>query len=168
MTRKIDGTSNETVEIRLHRCESWWRKSRKAAASDPPDLDAQFVFLWVAFNALYGRSSPPPRWLSHPCGPLRAVKSFALESGQIMCSRQPVLVLLTALVCAASIPFTAGRAGRRASTLLMCAVASGSWGSPGLNGRLCPARAPRTGDRVPRALMLPSVQQRAVHALGAR
>jgi hypothetical protein len=33
--------------------ESWLRKSRKAGKNN--DLDAQFVFLWIAFNALYGR-----------------------------------------------------------------------------------------------------------------
>jgi hypothetical protein len=30
------------------------QKSRKAGNGTPPDLDAQFVFLWIAFNALYG------------------------------------------------------------------------------------------------------------------
>lgn len=48
---------NDAIEIRLHRARSWFRKARKAA--DNADLDAQFVFLWIAFNALYGT----PRYL---------------------------------------------------------------------------------------------------------
>jgi len=43
---------SEVVEIRLRRARSWLRKARKAAENS--DLDAQFVFLWIAFNALYG------------------------------------------------------------------------------------------------------------------
>lgn len=45
----------EAVELRLYRARSWLRKSRKAGSSTPPDLDAQFIFLWIAFNALYGK-----------------------------------------------------------------------------------------------------------------
>ncbi len=43
---------NEALEIRLRRSQSWVRKSRKAGKND--DFDSQFVFLWIAFNALYG------------------------------------------------------------------------------------------------------------------
>src|SRR5262249_46571787 len=45
---------SEAVGLRVHRSRSWLRKARKA-----DDLDSQFVFLWIAFNALYGR----PRYL---------------------------------------------------------------------------------------------------------
>lgn len=55
MTRPPEETLSEAVEIRLRRSESWLRKSKKAGNSEPPDLDAQFVFLWIAFNALYGQ-----------------------------------------------------------------------------------------------------------------
>ncbi len=44
----------EAVDLRLNRARSWLHKSRKAGSSVPPDLDAQFIFLWIAFNALYG------------------------------------------------------------------------------------------------------------------
>ena len=43
---------SEAIETRLLRARSWLRKARKAAEN--ADLDAQFVFLWIAFNALYG------------------------------------------------------------------------------------------------------------------
>jgi len=52
---QLDEAPSEAVQIRLHRSESWLRKSKKAGSSTPPDLDAQFVFLWIAFNALYGK-----------------------------------------------------------------------------------------------------------------
>ena len=42
--------TSEAVEIRLRRSQSWLRKARKAT-----DPDSQFIFLWIAFNALYGR-----------------------------------------------------------------------------------------------------------------
>ena len=45
----------EAVALRLYRARSWLRKSRKAGSTTPPDLDAQFIFLWIAFNALYGK-----------------------------------------------------------------------------------------------------------------
>jgi hypothetical protein len=51
--RERDVILSEAVQIRLHRGESWLRKSRAARAAK--DLDAQFIFLWIAFNALYGR-----------------------------------------------------------------------------------------------------------------
>jgi hypothetical protein len=48
-----DGAASEALAIRIHRSQSWLRKSRKAGKNN--DLDAQFVFLWIAFNALYGK-----------------------------------------------------------------------------------------------------------------
>jgi hypothetical protein len=42
----------EAIAIRLHRARSWVRKADQAG--DGHDLDAQFIFLWIAFNALYG------------------------------------------------------------------------------------------------------------------
>lgn len=54
----------DAVKLRLKRARSWLGKSRKAGSSMPPDLDAQFIFLWIAFNALYGnrrrRDNAPP------------------------------------------------------------------------------------------------------------
>lgn len=43
---------SEAIEIRLRRARSWLRKARNAAKNG--DLDSQFIFLWIAFNALYG------------------------------------------------------------------------------------------------------------------
>jgi hypothetical protein len=51
---------NEAVEIRLRRARSWLRKAKKAANSS--DADSEFIFLWIAFNALYGT----PRYLRDP------------------------------------------------------------------------------------------------------
>lgn len=42
----------EAAQIRLHRARSWLRKAGRAHMSG--DADAQFMFLWIAFNALYG------------------------------------------------------------------------------------------------------------------
>jgi len=41
----------EPSRIRLHRAISWLARAEYEAA----DLDAQFIFLWVAFNAAYAR-----------------------------------------------------------------------------------------------------------------
>lgn len=43
---------SEAIDIRLKRARSWFRKATGAAVHH--DIDAQFIFLWVAFNALYG------------------------------------------------------------------------------------------------------------------
>ena len=44
---------SEAIEIRLRRGRSWLHKARRAGVAG--DLDSQFVFLWIAFNALYGQ-----------------------------------------------------------------------------------------------------------------
>jgi len=41
----------ESSKVRLHRAVSWLRR----AEQERDDLDAQFIFLWVAFNAAYAR-----------------------------------------------------------------------------------------------------------------
>lgn len=46
--------AQEAVDIRVHRSRSWLRKASKAT-----DLNSQFIFLWIALNALYGT----PRYL---------------------------------------------------------------------------------------------------------
>jgi hypothetical protein len=43
---------SEAINIRLQRARSWVRKAGGAALHH--DIDAQFIFLWIAFNALYG------------------------------------------------------------------------------------------------------------------
>ncbi|MBM4439842.1 MAG: hypothetical protein FJ027_05455 [Candidatus Rokubacteria bacterium] len=53
----------EAVTIRLHRARSWRRKA--ARAQDAKDLDGEFIFLWIAFNALYGT----PRYHSRGSDP---------------------------------------------------------------------------------------------------
>ena len=58
MTAPPEERLSEAVETRVHRSQSWLRKARNAknvGTDKPPDLDAQFVFLWIAFNALYGQ-----------------------------------------------------------------------------------------------------------------
>ena len=41
--------------VRCYRCTSWFKKAADCIKSDPGDLDAAFVFYWIAFNALYGQ-----------------------------------------------------------------------------------------------------------------
>lgn len=41
--------------VRCYRCTSWFKKAADCIKSDPDDLDAAFVFYWIAFNALYGQ-----------------------------------------------------------------------------------------------------------------
>ena len=41
--------------VRCYRCTSWFKKATDCIKSDPDDLDAAFVFYWIAFNALYGQ-----------------------------------------------------------------------------------------------------------------
>ena len=43
---------SEAVQIRVHRARSWLRKAGQAGKNG--DLDSQFMFLWISFNALYG------------------------------------------------------------------------------------------------------------------
>lgn len=42
------------VDIRVHRALSWWHAAELAEASDE-----KFIFLWIAFNAVYGREFDP-------------------------------------------------------------------------------------------------------------
>jgi len=41
----------ESSRVRLHRAISWLRRAEQEA----DDLDAQFIFLWIAFNAAYAK-----------------------------------------------------------------------------------------------------------------
>lgn len=43
---------DEAIDIRLRHARSWLRKASGTASVH--DIDAQFIFLWIAFNALYG------------------------------------------------------------------------------------------------------------------
>ena len=49
------------IAIRCFRYESWMRKARDIS---PSDIDARFIFLWIAFNALYGQ----PKYLKREPG----------------------------------------------------------------------------------------------------
>lgn len=42
---------SESSRVRLHRAISWLKR----AEAEPDDFDAQFVFLWIAFNAAYAK-----------------------------------------------------------------------------------------------------------------
>lgn len=42
------------VEGRLYRAESWIE--RATSGCRPEDFDARFIYLWIAFNALYGQA----------------------------------------------------------------------------------------------------------------
>lgn len=48
-------SQNQGYVDRLQRSYSWLRKSRRVGAeNDRPDHEARFIYLWIAFNALYG------------------------------------------------------------------------------------------------------------------
>ena len=49
---------NEAIDIRVRRAISWREKADLARSHR--DIDAEFIFLWISFNALYGT----PRYLS--------------------------------------------------------------------------------------------------------
>jgi hypothetical protein len=43
------------LTIRCYRSSSWIKKANECIEHDQLDLDAAFIFYWVAFNALYGQ-----------------------------------------------------------------------------------------------------------------
>ena len=49
------------IDSRCYRAESWMNK---LLDSNGEDLDAKFIFCWIAFNALYGQ----PKYLPHRKG----------------------------------------------------------------------------------------------------
>jgi hypothetical protein len=49
--RQADPAMPESTRIRVHRAISWLAR----AQAEPEDPDAQFLFLWIAFNAAYAR-----------------------------------------------------------------------------------------------------------------
>ena len=48
-----DQFADKEFGIRVHRAISWIRRAEQEA----DDPDAQFIFLWIGFNSLYGRKS---------------------------------------------------------------------------------------------------------------
>lgn len=51
-------TKRTPIDSRCFRAESWMDKAEN---SNEEDLDAKFIFCWIAFNALYGQ----PKYLPH-------------------------------------------------------------------------------------------------------
>lgn len=49
------------THIRLHRCFSWMAASQPAADAPPVGDDEAMIYLWIAFNALYGQWDPQLR-----------------------------------------------------------------------------------------------------------
>ena len=47
--REIRDTLSDSISLRIHRSLSWLQRSEK----DNEDKDAQFIFLWIAFNSAY-------------------------------------------------------------------------------------------------------------------
>lgn len=43
------------MTIRCYRSNSWIKKANECVKRDPLDIDAAFIFYWVAFNSLYGQ-----------------------------------------------------------------------------------------------------------------
>ena len=52
--REIRDSFPESLSLRTHRALSWLCRAEK----DDEDLDARFLFLWVAFNAAYANEIP--------------------------------------------------------------------------------------------------------------
>jgi len=52
--REIRDSFPESLSLRTHRALSWLCRAEK----DDEDLDARFLFLWVAFNAAYSNEIP--------------------------------------------------------------------------------------------------------------
>lgn len=51
LTKDAEGQHVKASQVRLHRAISWLAR----AEAESGDLDAQFVFLWISFNAAYAR-----------------------------------------------------------------------------------------------------------------
>lgn len=49
--KALEDQHQKPALVRLHRAISWLARSE----SDPDDLDAQFIFLWITFNAAYAQ-----------------------------------------------------------------------------------------------------------------
>ena len=49
--KQVAEQHTEPSRVRLHRAISWLGRAEK----EPEDWDAQFIFLWIAFNAAYAR-----------------------------------------------------------------------------------------------------------------
>jgi hypothetical protein len=52
--RQIREGAGENWKIRVHRSISWFRHAREFGEG----TEARFLFLWIAFNSLYGRWDP--------------------------------------------------------------------------------------------------------------
>lgn len=52
--RRLRDSFPEPVSLRTHRALSWLQRAELATG----DLDARFIFLWIAFNAAYAREIP--------------------------------------------------------------------------------------------------------------
>ncbi len=50
--RLIRDSLPENLALRVHRALSWLKKSEQC-----DDLDSQFIFLWVSFNAAYAQDT---------------------------------------------------------------------------------------------------------------
>ncbi|KGJ92088.1 HEPN domain-containing protein [Thalassotalea sp. ND16A] len=49
--REIRGGFNESLGLRVHRALSWLNRSEQSEN----DVDSQFIFLWISFNAAYSQ-----------------------------------------------------------------------------------------------------------------
>lgn len=54
-TGRPSTNSHDQINLRLVRALSWLERAEQETRKDPPDADAAFMFLWIAFDAL---SSP--------------------------------------------------------------------------------------------------------------
>lgn len=55
--REVREQHPKSLSLRLHRALSWLQRAEIEAKQDRQDLDATFIFYWIAFNAAYAEES---------------------------------------------------------------------------------------------------------------
>ena len=76
--RKLRDALPGAVSIRVHRALSWVK-----AANESGQLDTKFIFLWIAFNAIYAREMDPAEDFSEKglfCSFLKRLESLDADS----------------------------------------------------------------------------------------
>ena len=69
------------LTIRIHRACSWLGRAQVVARDSSLDgLDDQLIFLWIAFNALYGQWD---KETNHPARDIQGVRSFITRATEL-------------------------------------------------------------------------------------
>jgi hypothetical protein len=85
----------EEVFLRTHRAKSWEKRTKGLGQNGEKDLDGEFIFWWIALNALYGqpreREDIRKRYQKHNIDELQNLNGFL----QDVCSSPHILKVLT-------------------------------------------------------------------------